>query len=556
MVRKIRLTTGLILFAFVTCHLINHTLGVISLAVMETGREIFLLIWRNPAGSLAVYGSLIIHLLLAVWALYQRRSLHISVGELIQLCLGFAIPFLLALHVVGTRGAHQLFGTEDTYAFVLLAQWKFTENGVLIQTAALFATWIHGCIGLYFWMRLKPSFTKSSPILFSIALLLPITAWLGYYAGAKEVMGLYEDPVWRQEFHRMVFAPNNEELQQIFDATFWARVLIASLIGIAFLGHLIRYLVERRTGSFRIEYPSGHFVNAVLGISILEASRLNKMPHASVCGGRGRCSTCRVRVINGEANLPPPSLEETKVLSRIGAPPRVRLACQTVPTGDISIALLLPPNSTARDARSRGPNLAGQEREIAILFSDLRAFTQFSEAKMPYDVVFVLNRYFAHMGEAVEEAGGHLDKFIGDGVMALFGTTTDIRTGAFQALIAAKKMSQKLAELNDQLEHELSEPLRIGIGIHVGPAIIGEMGYGTASGLTAIGDSVNTASRLEAMTKEYGAELIFSDDVAHHVQIDSSEVEKHLVPIRGRKEAIGISVVQNSEKLKISSLKA
>ena len=140
--------------------------------------------------------------------------------------------------------------------------------------------------------------------------------------------------------------------------------------------------------------------------------------------------------------------------------------------------------------------MAGQEKDIAILFADLRSFTQFSEKKLPYDVVFVLNRYFAHMGEAVETAGGHLDKFIGDGVMALFGTKSDAQTGARQAMNAAKEMSKKLADLNEQLKDELDEPLRIGIGIHLGAAIIGEMGYGKATGLTAIGARGKTASRL------------------------------------------------------------
>ena len=229
-----------------------------------------------------------------------------------------------------------------------------------------------------------------------------------------------------------------------------------------------------------------------------------------MCGGRGRCSTCRVRVVSGEDGLSAASAEELRVLERVGAPPHVRLACQAIPSGDISVVPLLPPNASVQQSRRRSPVLAGRERDIAILFADLRSFTQFSEKKLPYDVVFVLNRYFAHMGEAVEASGGHLDKFIGDGVMALFGTKSDIRTGARQAMIAAKQMSKKLSDLNEQLKDELEEPLRIGIGIHVGPAIIGEMGYGTATGLTAIGDSVNTASRLEAMTKEFGAQLILS----------------------------------------------
>jgi adenylate cyclase len=300
-----------------------------------------------------------------------------------------------------------------------------------------------------------------------------------------------------------------------------------------------------------IGYPNDRTVRAVNGLSILEASNLNDVPHASVCGGRGRCSTCRVRIVFGEDGLSAASAEELRVLERVGAPPHVRLACQAIPSGDISVVPLLPPNASVQQSRRRSPVLAGQERDIAILFADLRSFTQFSENKLPYDVVFLLNRYFAHMGEAVEASGGHLDKFIGDGVMALFGTKSDIRTAARQAMIAAKQMSKKLSDLNEQLKDELEEPLRIGIGIHVGPAIIGEMGYGTATGLTAIGDSVNTASRLEAMTKEFGAQLILSEDVTREAGATVTSYDEHEIAVRGRADAVKIFVVRDATDLKI-----
>ncbi len=177
----------------------------------------------------------------------------------------------------------------------------------------------------------------------------------------------------------------------------------------------------------------------------------------------------------------------------------MRLACQLRPTGDIKVTPLLPPFATARDGFARPGYLQGGELEIAILFADLRAFTRLAETRLPYDVVFVLNRYFAAMGRAVEEAGGHLDKFIGDGVMALFGIGSDPATGCREALHAARLMSEHLVELNAALENDLGEPLRIGIGLHFGPTIVGEMGYSKAVSLTAVGDAVNTASRLESL---------------------------------------------------------
>ena len=510
MLTKIRLITGIILFAFVFGHLINHTLGIHSLAAMEAGREWFLAVWRNPVGTIAFTGSLLIHLLLAAWALYARRSLKMSLGEAFQLVLGFSIPLFLAIHFVGTAGAHRMFGTNDTYAFILLAQWKFTDYGVALQTGGLFAAWIHGCISLYFWLRLKPWFNELRPYLFAVAILMPVGSWIGFYTGGKEALALFENPEWRRAMLAEANAPGRDAVQQIYDIAFAMQLVVGGLVVLALTGRLVRYGIERRRGMYALQYPDDRTVRSVTGTTILEASRLHGIPHASVCGGRGRCSTCRVRVLEGEDNLSEPSSEELRVLERVGAPPKVRLTCQAVPSGDVSIVPLLPPNATAKDARRRSPDMAGQEREMSILFADLRSFTQFSEKKLPYDVVFVLNRYFAHMGEAVEAAGGHLDKFIGDGVMALFGATSDPKSGAKAALQAARNMSQKLADLNAQLADELDEPLRIGIGIHAGPAIIGEMGYGTAFGLTAIGDSVNTASRLEAMTKEHAAQLIFS----------------------------------------------
>ncbi|MFT7571255.1 MAG: adenylate cyclase [Paracoccaceae bacterium] len=551
MTRRIRLTTGLILFVFVTGHLLNHALGLHSLAAMEAAREWFILIWRNPVGSAALMLSLLVHLLLAAWALYSRRSLRMSGGEAFQLVFGFSIPLLLALHFVGTGGSHRMFDTQDNYTYILLVQWKYSDTGVYWQTLGLFAAWIHGCIGLYYWLRLKHWFQALSPAFFAIAILLPAASWLGYYIGGKEVLALAEDGEWLRTALRTINPPTNDQVKIIYDTAFWIRVFVGALIGLALTGRMVRLLLERRRGMISIDYPNDRTVRTATGMNILAASNLHNIPHASVCGGRGRCSTCRVRIVSGEEGLSEPSAEELRVLERVGAPPNVRLACQAVPSQDISVVPLLPPNASVRESRRRSPDLAGQERDIAILFADLRSFTQFSEKKLPYDVVFVLNRYFAHMGEAVEASGGHLDKFIGDGVMALFGTKTDIRTGARQAMMAARQMAKNLANLNDQLKDELEEPLRIGIGIHVGPAIIGEMGYGTATGLTAIGDSVNTASRLEAMTKEFGAQLILSEDVTRAAEAVVTAYDEHEIAVRGRDEGVKVYVVKNADDLTI-----
>ena len=216
--------------------------------------------------------------------------------------------------------------------------------------------------------------------------------------------------------------------------------------------------------------------------------------------------------------------------------------------------------SGARLADGTGPRLSGHlfsrdEREIAILFADLRGFTTLSEDRLPYDVVFVLNRYFTAMGTAVEEAGGRVDKFIGDGVMALFGIEQGVAQGSRSAMEAARRMAAHLDDLNKGLAADLAQPLRIGIGLHSGSVIVGEMGYGPATSVTAIGDAVNTASRLESLTKECDAQLIVSAPLAGHAGLDLSGFPSHQIDVRGRAAPLDIHVLQDAQALPAEPLR-
>src|SRR5579884_3974374 len=322
---------------------------------------------------------------------------------------------------------------------------------------------------------------------------------------------------------------------------FFAAALVAVLAA-----RLARRISQRRHGVVRISYPDGRFAEVLRGTSVLEASRLAGIPHASVCGGRGRCSTCRVRVRAALPGPPPPSEEERRVLRRIGAGHNVRLACQLRPTTALEVMPLLPPFAGAAEGGRRVDVSQGSEREIAIMFADIRGFTALSETRLPYDVVFLLNRYFAAMGRAVEAAGGRVDKFIGDGIMALFGIEGSAEAGCRDALAAARAMSDRLVELNASLHDELERPLRIGIGIHVGHVIVGEMGYGGAASLTAIGDAVNIASRLETLTKEYDCELVVSQDVVARAGYDIGGFHWHRVEIRGRQEPLAAAMLDRA----------
>jgi adenylate cyclase len=244
--------------------------------------------------------------------------------------------------------------------------------------------------------------------------------------------------------------------------------------------------------------------------------------------------------------LPRPSADEARVLRRIGAPPNVRLACQTRPTADVDVYPLLPPAPGTPSDLDGHEYAGGSEREIAVLFADMRAFTGFSESRLPYDVVFLLNQYSDAMGRAIERAGGYPNQFVGDGIMALFGLDGEVAEGCRQALAGAVSMARALEVLNTNLAHDLHKPLRIGIGIHTGHVIVGEMGYGRARYLTAIGDPVNTASRLEALTKEYGCQLVVSENVAALAGVDLSAFPEYKTQVRGRVSQLQVRVIPSA----------
>ena len=193
--------------------------------------------------------------------------------------------------------------------------------------------------------------------------------------------------------------------------------------------------------------------------------------------------------------------------------------------------------------------MPNREREIAILFVDIRGFTALSECQPPCDVVFVLNRYFAAIGSAIEAAGGRIDKFIGDGVMALFGIERGAQIGCKEALTAARLISVRLPELNVSLRAELDRPLGVRIGIHCGPTIVGEMGHGSAAAITAIGDAVNTASRLESLTKNFACELVVSEETVSRAGFDLSDFPLHEVEIRGKREMLAVRTPASAAEL-------
>ncbi|PSH68266.1 adenylate/guanylate cyclase domain-containing protein [Phyllobacterium brassicacearum] len=539
------------MLVFVTLHLGNHALNLISLNAAEEGRLWFTAIWRNPIGTALLYGAVFVHITLVMRSLYLHRTLVMPVREALQVILGLLIPLLIIEHVVATRVRFEMMGLQDSYESVIRALWIDSPMGGLRQSIALLVIWTHGCIGVHFWLRYRDWYSRAAPFLLTFAILLPVLALLGFadtgrILESEPVQSSYGSGYGRTYgstgYDHASSAIVEHQIQRVQTAKYTLYGGFAGALMFVFAMRTRRSWRER-ANQIEIRYPEGETVRVPRGFSVLEASRLGGIPHYAVCGGKGRCSTCRVQVVEGSATLPPPESIERSTLIRIGADPGVRLACQLHPISNISVVPLLVPAVEGIVPVGSQQVKPGREQEIAILFCDIRSFTMLTEERLPYDIVFLLNRYFAIVGQAVERSGGRLDKFIGDGAMALFGLNSSPEEGCRHALKAAAVIIKEIDRLNEELAAELPIPIRVAIGIHSGPAIVGAMGYGSVKNLTAIGDTVNVASRLESVAKELDATVVVSEPTIVRAGSDTGKLESREIAIRGRAEPLRVYIV-------------
>jgi adenylate cyclase len=292
--------------------------------------------------------------------------------------------------------------------------------------------------------------------------------------------------------------------------------------------------------------------------SLLEISLRNNIHHYHACGGRAKCSTCRVLVVSGLSNITPRTGEELELSRNKGLPDHVRLACQTHVTGDVTVRRLVLDNVDATEANNssfqHGSQGAGEAQQIAIMFSDIRGFTSFSENHYPYDVMHILNRYLYGVGESIHRHEGYIDKYMGDGVMALFGLNgAGPYEASRQAVLAAIDMIEELNDFNVYMREQFNETFNIGIGIHVGEVVVGEMGHPKRRQLTALGDVVNTASRIESATKTFGAHILVSEEVCTHV-IDLIEVGQVVTAnLKGKSKPLLLSEVKGLRESQVES---
>lgn len=421
--------------------------------------------------------------------------------EAAQLLLGLSIPLLVANHLIGTRLMAEFAGFDDSYLNMLRLLWPGLAVG---QIVLLLVVWAHGVIGVWFVARDKAWFVRARGLFLVLAVVIPLMAVAGFVAGGREAHMLGAPPVVISERHFALFG-------QISEATrtwLWAG---AGAIGLA-LGARLAWLRWRPTVSVRY---SGHgTVTSPKGLTLLEMSRLHDVPHPSACGGRGRCSTCRVMIISGGEGLPEPVGIERRLLDRIRAPQHVRLACQIKPHGDLAVRMLMPAVEDKRRRLWHAQALEwGAERELTVLFADIRGFSNLARHQSATDLTRLLNRLIDDMAQATELRGGRIAMIETDGVMAVFGLDGRAGAGARGAVEAAADILQAIEQANDDVGLAVTQPVRVGVGVHTGPVIAAEIGDRERGfQLVAIGAPVVIAHRLEEATKEVAADCLISAD--------------------------------------------
>jgi adenylate cyclase len=547
--RQVRLASGLVLFAYLISHFVNHALGNISMEALAGGVYWHTRFWQFPPVGIVFYASCVIHTALGIWALYQRRQFRWKAIEPLQLVLGLSIPALIITHIVGVRLGQALFGHEKLYPQVFFAYWIVWPLKAWLMYAVITVAWVHGCIGLHFWLRMKAFYRIAAPFLLALAVLVPTLAMLGLYQGGRNVVD--NDSVeWRAENLAADKVGTSAEQAVLSKIEDYFLIGYLGLLVLVLLAKGARAIHERRGGMIALSYGNGRTIKVPKGLSVLEASLRYNVPHASVCGGRARCSTCRIRVIGDCSTLPEPSPREAFVLGRVGtSDPSIRLACQLRPAADLSFFQLFMPHTMSADAHASPPSKIGQERYLVSLFVDMRGSTQLAEKRLPFDTVFIVNRFLGAVSQAVIDNGGQPNQFVGDGMLALFGLATGQRNACRQALKAAAAIADNVEELNQFLSHDLREPIRFGIGIHGGEVIVGDIGYRDHMVFTALGDAVNVAARLQDMTKTLACEAIVSEEVRVTADFVADDLPQQEVAIRGRAEPMIVRIVANAQAL-------
>jgi len=246
-VRQVRLICGVILFSYVVSHFLNHALGNVSVDAMEVGVYYHTAFWQFLPVAIVFYTAALTHMGLGIYALYQRRQFRWRTIEPLQLVLGLSIPALVMAHVIGVRLGQTLYGHQKLYPQELYL-FFVASNRIWTMTILLIIAWVHGCIGIYFWLRLKPFFTRAAPYLLAAAVLIPTLALLGVYQGGRSVVVEADDGEWRTHNLTRRQVGTVAEANTLDRITGGLTIGYVGLLGLALAARGVRAWRERRGG--------------------------------------------------------------------------------------------------------------------------------------------------------------------------------------------------------------------------------------------------------------------------------------------------------------------
>jgi len=543
---RLRLGSGIVLALYVAQHLINHSFGIVSIDAAEAYRKTVGAVFQTLPGLVLLYGAILFHTVIALRALYRQPGLRLPRWQAMQMLMGLAIPPLLVGHAVSNRGFAMLGDVDPNYYYVVTSISLKPE--FLVKLLMLIGIiWIHMLIGLHFWLRIRQNYRRYLPISYALAVLLPAIAYIGIYRMLREASAWLDDSARLDQIYAANIAMNQHDVTLLRAIEGQAWISMGILLVLVLIARKIRLWRQARQGSYRISHTEHGNIDSLKGLSLLEALRQARIPHAAVCGGRARCTTCRVRVSHGLAELPEANDLESHALARIKAGNDVRLACQLNPRSDLSITPLVMANQPLATTLHSG-GVEGHEEYVVAMFVDMRGSTSLGERILAYDVVFILNRFFTELSKALSASNGHYAQFAGDGLMALYGLAPERKQYACRdALAGAADMLQRVEQLNQQLQREFNESVKIGIGIHGGDAIVGTMGPPRTPLLTAVGDNINIAARLEAKTKELDCDLIVSVATLDTEDIEFENGNIDEVEVRGRNNRVQVRLLKREQ---------
>ncbi len=293
---------------------------------------------------------------------------------------------------------------------------------------------------------------------------------------------------------------------------------------------------------FKIDLINEKSFEIVKDQTILQASLEAGIPHYHACGGKARCSTCRIVVQEGEEKLSPPNKAELKLRKQKMFPDNVRLACQTkVKASNVKIQRIIKDEADldlyVYGKSSENIQTVGDEKSMALFFLDIRDFTPFIEKHLPFDVIHIVRRLNILFNEIITLHKGKIIEYAGDGIYAVFGFDEPINEAVNNAYEAGKQILSSLPKLNDNyITKYFDYKIEAGIGLHAGRVIAGKTRVKETNNYTVMGFPVNVAARLESSTKELNNNFIVSEYVYAMLAEQKSVTEQKQINLKGVSE--------------------